>query len=322
MNIFINTALINLFFVSTALATTQIDLNDAPSPAGATLLTATATLPEFGEIAYRPPIAGSTGLPIVLFHGVYGGASHRAFRQVLPFLDEAGSAVYVMDLPGVGESAKPKRPYRIEDLDNFVESFLINVVRERATIVGESLATLSVLKVASARPDLVRRVVLLSPVGINSLAEPPSEREQRLYERLYADDAAGIAFYQNLLIDSSLRYYLSFAFADDANITEDILDDYRVMRDVVGQRWISFSFVGGQLFRRFQDAADGVFIPVLAVFGKEYEPFADTPPTRASDLTAIRPDFETVEIEAAGSSAQRERPESVAKEILIFSAED
>jgi pimeloyl-ACP methyl ester carboxylesterase len=227
-----------------------------------------------------------------------------------------------MDLPGIGESDKPKRPYAIEDLDRFVESFLVNVVRERATIVGESLASLSVLKIASTRPDLVRRAVLLSPVGINSLAEPPSEREQRLYDRLYADDVGGTAFYQNLLIDSSLRYYLSFSFSDDTKITEDILDDYRVMRDVVDQRWISLSFVGGQFYRRFQDSAQGVFLPVLALFGKDYEPFADTPPTKASDLTSLRPDFETVEIEASGSSVQREQPESVAREILTFSVED
>jgi len=318
---FLNLQLIGLLFFSTTLNYASANPVNGNLP-GASLLTTKVTVPEFGEIAYRPPLAGSTGLPIVLFHGVYGGASHRAFRQMLPELDKAGSAVYIMDLPGIGESEKPKRPYSIEDLDKFVESFLVNIVRERATVVGESLTTLSVLRVASARPDLIRRVVLLSPVGINSLAEPPSDREQRLYDRLYGDDAAGIAFYQNLLIDSSLRYYLSFAFADDQKITEDILDDYRVMRDVVDQRWISLSFVGGQFYRRFQEAAEGVFVPVLAIFGKEYEAFADTPPTRASDLSALRPDFETVEIEASGSSVQREQPELVANEVLIFSVED
>ena len=318
---FMKAAIVSFFTVSATAQTVFADPVVDSSP-GATLLTAKANLPEFGEIAYRPPMEGSTGLPIVLFHGVYGGASHRAFRQVLPFLDGAGRAVYIMDLPGIGESDKPKRPYTIEDLDRFVESFLVNVVRERATIVGESLASLPVLKIASSRPDLVRRAVLLSPVGINSLNQPPSEREQRLYDRLYADDVGGTAFYQNLLIDSSLRYYLSFSFADDTKITEDILNDYRVMRDVVDQRWISLSFVGGQFYRQFQDAAQGVFLPVLAIFGKEYEPFADTPPTKASDLTALRPDFETVEIEASGSSTQREQPEAVAREILTFSVED
>jgi pimeloyl-ACP methyl ester carboxylesterase len=301
--------------------TAHAEPNDPQVP-GASILTETAELPDFGAIAYRPPIQGSSGLPIVLFHGVYGGASHRAFRELLPKLDSAGRAVYVMDLPGVGASAKPKRPYAIEDLDKFVESFLVNVVQGRATVVGESLTTLSVLRVAATRPDLVRRVVLLSPAGINSLSEPPSEREQKFYERLYADDAAGTAFYQNLLIDSSLRYYLSFGYFDDAKITDEVLDDYRVMREVTDQRWITLSFVGGQFYRRFEDAAAGVFVPVLAVFGKEYEPFADTPPTRASDLSNIRPDFETVEIESSGSSVQREQPESVAREIMNFSVQD
>jgi pimeloyl-ACP methyl ester carboxylesterase len=292
------------------------------STPGASLLTNVATLPEFGDIAYRPPLADATGLPIVLFHGVYGGASHRAFRQLLPLLDASGRPVYVMDLPGVGESAKPKRPYAIEDLDRFIEAFLVNVVSGRATVVAESLTTVAALKVAADRPDLIRRVVLLSPTGINSLATPPSDREQRLYDRLYADDAGGIAFYQNLLIDSSLRYYLAFGFHDDANINEDLLADYRALRDVLDQRWLTLSFVGGQLYRSFSDAADGVFVPVLAIFGAEYEAFADTQPTRAADLTAIRPDFDTVEIPGSGSVVQREAPDATAREILQFAVED
>jgi len=290
--------------------------------ASPSLLDSTATLEEFGEIRYRAPLPGSTGLPIVLFHGVYGGASHRSYRELLPLLDAAGRAVYVMDLPGVGESAKPKRSYAIEDLDRFVTQFLANVVRERATVVAESITTLAGLRAMADRPDLVRRLVLLSPVGINSLAEPPSDREQRLYDRLYSDDAAGIAFYQNLLTDPSLRYYLPFAFFDDTRVDEALLDDYRAMRPNLEQRWLTLSFVGGQLYRPFADSARGVFQPVLVIFGKEYEGFADSRPTTAADAAALRPDFTYVEIPGAGASVQREKPELVAAEILVHATED
>lgn len=293
------------------------------SIASPSALDSTANVGEFGAIRYRAPLAGSTGLPIVLFHGVYGGVTHRAYREVLPLLDAAGRAVWVMDLPGVGESDKPKRPYAIADLDRFVTSFLETVVREKATVVAESLTTLSALRVTADRPDLVRRLVILSPGGVNSLANPPSDREQRLYDRLYnGDDAASTGFYQNLLADDALRYFLRFAYFDDARVNEALLDDFRPARANIEQRWLTLSFVGGQLYRSFEDAARGVFQPVLVIFGKEYESFGDTRPTTAADVAAIRPDFTYVEVPGAGASVQREKPEVVAAEILVHATED
>ena len=38
-------------------------------------------LPDFGKIAYRAPKPGNRGPLLVLFHGIYGGASHRTGAQ-------------------------------------------------------------------------------------------------------------------------------------------------------------------------------------------------------------------------------------------------
>ena len=54
-------------------------------------------------------------------------------------LENAGKEVYLMDLPGVGESDKPKRQYSIADFDVFVENFLVEVVGKRANLVSESI---------------------------------------------------------------------------------------------------------------------------------------------------------------------------------------
>jgi pimeloyl-ACP methyl ester carboxylesterase len=290
---------------------------------GQSLLDQTAEVEGFGSVRYRAPKEGSVGLPIVLVHGIYGGASHRTWRELVPLLDAESKAVWLLDLPGVGESSKPKKVWTMADLDSFLEIFLENVVQQRATVVAESLLTLNALTVAGKRPDLIRRLVLISPVGINSLASPPSEREARLFDRLFnGPDEASVSFWQNLLTDNSLRYYLAFGFADDSRVDESLLNDYRVMRPVLEQRWITLAFVGGQFWRPFAEAAEGVFVPTLALFGAQYEAFADTPPTRASDLLAIRPDFDAIEIQGSGSVSQRENPAAVAAEIIRFSVED
>ena len=123
--------------------------------AGESLLDSEATVTGFGTIKYRAPKVESDETPIVLFHGIYGGASHRAWRKLLPELEAAGKEVWLMDLPGVGESDKPKRPYAIEDFDLFVENFLVEVVGKRANLVSESILGNSVMRVSATWPDLV-----------------------------------------------------------------------------------------------------------------------------------------------------------------------
>lgn len=292
---------------------------------GDSLLNKTATISGFGSIKYREPInkplsniGNTVKRPIVLFHGIYGGASHRTWRKLLPLLDKAGERVFIMDLPGVGESDKPKRSYTIEVFDNFVEKFLEEVVGERANLISESILSNSVLRVASKRPDLVRRVITINPSGVFSLNEPPSPRENGLYNRLFNDDQGAIAFYKNLLNPNSLRFFLAFGFFDDTKIDEDLISDFLVMRDNVDQRFLTLSFVGGQLYRTFEDSSAGVFVPVLALFGEKYEAFQDNRIARSEDFAAIRPFFDFKEIPNSGASIQREQPEATAEAILDF----
>jgi pimeloyl-ACP methyl ester carboxylesterase len=286
------------------------------------LLDADANLKSFGKIKFRTPKVESSEPPIVLFHGIYGGASHRTWRQLVPGLEAAGKTVYIMDLPGVGESEKPKRAYSLEDIDLFVEEFLETVVQVRSNIVSESILSNSVLRVASQRPDIVRRVIIINPSGINSLVNPPSQREQGLYDRLYANDNAAIAFYQNLLIPNSIKYFLSFSFFDDSLVDDELIADFSVMRDNIDQRFLTLSFVGGQLFRSFEDSSQGVFVPVLGIFGDKYEAFQDNKVSTKADFEAIRPYFDYVEIKDSGSSVQREKPKAVVDEIVKFTILD
>jgi pimeloyl-ACP methyl ester carboxylesterase len=286
------------------------------------LLDSDAVISEFGNIKYRSPKVSSNETPIVLFHGIYGGASHRTWRNLVPELEAAGKEVYVMDLPGVGESDKPKRSYSIEDLDRFVEIFISEVVGERANLVSESILSNAALRVAAERPDLVRRVVALNPSGIYSLVEPPSAREQNLYDRLYNDDEAAIGFYSNLLTPSSVKYFLGFSFYDDSLVSGQIVEDALAERSNFDQRYITLSFVGGQLYRSFRESSEGVFVPVLAIFGSEYEAFQDNKIARAVDFKAIRPYFEYREIANSGSSVQREKPAETAQEIIEFLVKD
>lgn len=273
----------------------------------------------FGNIAYRAPLAGKRGPVIVLVHGIFAGSTHRSYNELLPLLDAADARVYTLDLPGTGDSDSPKRAYSLAVLDQFVETFLDQVVREPATLVAESLLTQSALQVAALRPDRVKSLVLLSPTGVVNLASPPSRESGNLFDLVYNNDLVGLLFYSALLSDPSLRFFLERTFADRSKVTEALLDEYRLARGKLNQRWISFAFVAGQLHRRFADVAPAVAVPVLALFGKQAESpgpvgRADT----AADFAAIRSDFLYRELDRAGLNVQREQPAAVARQILDF----
>lgn len=273
----------------------------------------------FGNIAYRAPLPAARGPVVVLVHGVFAGSTHRSFNELLPLLDAGGARVYTLDLPGTGDSESPKRAYTMAVLDRFLESFLDQVVREPATVVAESLLCTSALQVAAVRPDLVKAAVLLSPTGVVNLASPPGKEASDLYDLVYGNDLVGLLFYSALLSDPSLRFFLGRTFADRSAVTESLLDEYRLARSKLNQRWISFAFVGGQLYRRFVDVAPSVRVPVLAVFGKQAQ--SPGPTGRAeevADFAAIRPDFTYQEVDRAGLNVQREQPAEVARLVLNF----
>jgi pimeloyl-ACP methyl ester carboxylesterase len=285
----------------------------------ASVLDRRVNLPGFGNIAYRAPLPRTRGPLFVLVHGVFAGSTHRSFSEILPLLDAAGARVYILDLPGTGDSDSPKRAYSMGGLDQFLESFLDQTVDAPATVVAESLLGGSALKVAAARSDLVQRVVLLSPTGVVSLAAPPTADQTNLYNLVYGNDLVGLLFYGALLSDPSLRFFLERAYYDKSKVTDALLDDYRLARAKLNQRWISFSFVGGQLYRKFADVAPAVRVPVLAIFGKQAEsPGPGGRADSADDFAAIRPDFTYHSVDNAGLNVHREQPNAVVRLILDF----
>ncbi|MEM7579292.1 MAG: alpha/beta hydrolase [Cyanobacteria bacterium P01_A01_bin.80] len=287
-------------------------------------------LDNFGSIAFRGPSKFSSrkATPIVLFHNIYGGVSHRNLRELLSSLDKTDAPVFIVDLPGIGRSSKPKTTYTLEKIDQFINEFLTKVVARPAHVVAEGITTLNTLQVASDKPDLFKSLVIISPTGITSLESPPTEAENQAYQRLFQTDDA--ATWVNLLLPETIRFFDRAAFSQPSFLEKnsDILVEERLIeRPNIEQRWLSYAFIFGQLFRPFEEASKDIKIPVLAIFGADYKPipsFGNTnnppiEPERAEQFRQIRPEFKYLEIPQASSLVAREQPEAVAKAIVEFS---
>lgn len=279
----------------------------------------TTEITDFGQIAFRGPIAGNQGRAIVLFHGIYGGASHLAWKELLPLLDESGARVWIMDLPGAGLSEKRKRIYTLEMLDAFVEAFLGEVVQEPAQVVAESVMGASALRASAHRPELFQNVVWISPTGVSLLSEEPSSKQTGFFDRLWSDDAAAIEFYGQVLAAPSVKYFLEQSSYDDARVTEELITQHRLALNDLDSRYLTLSFVGGKIWRKFSDAASGVSVPVLLIFGENAEaPAAGFPVERIERFLDIRPDFSGRSIMSSGTSPHAEKAVETAREVLAW----
>ncbi len=272
----------------------------------------TADLPEFGAIRYRAPKPFSTGPRLVLYHGTYGGASHLAFREILPLLDQ-NYRVYLVDLPGAGESEKRLRDYNYDTLKRFVESFQANVVRRKSYAGGELILGTAVLEVAAQRPELIKGAIFFSPQGIRNAANPPSPGQQALYTQLTTNEPFGLNFYRQLFVSPSLERFLTLAYFNDALALDPVrLQESAIAAPDVDRRFLAFSFVGGQIYRPFAQAANGVNVKAKLIFGGNPEsPAGNASLEIPADFQAIRPDFSVSVVPEAGLSVQREKPAEV-----------
>jgi 2-hydroxy-6-oxonona-2,4-dienedioate hydrolase len=98
----------------------------------------------------------------LLLHGL--GGSIDSWRKNI---EEISRSLHViaLDLPGFGQSDKPRVSYTIKFYREFVFQFLESLGINKTSIIGSSLGGHIAAEVALAHPDVLRKLVLISPAG-------------------------------------------------------------------------------------------------------------------------------------------------------------
>ncbi|RII92027.1 alpha/beta fold hydrolase [Clavibacter californiensis] len=96
----------------------------------------------------------------VLVHGI--GVSSRYFHPVAAFLAEHGT-VYAIDLPGYGESPRVRRDVTLDDHAAVVAEVIRMHGLVDPVVVGHSMGTQIVTRLAVDQPEVTDRVVLIAP---------------------------------------------------------------------------------------------------------------------------------------------------------------
>jgi len=112
------------------------------------------------SVAYR---AAGSGPVLLLVHGMAG--SSATWRYVLPPLAERFTVI-APDLPGHGESDKPRGDYSLGAFASSLRDLLVALGHERATLVGQSLGGGVAMQFAYQFPERCERLALVSSGGL------------------------------------------------------------------------------------------------------------------------------------------------------------
>ena len=109
------------------------------------------------------------GLPVLLCHG--WGACVYSWAGMLPALAAAGYRAIAVDMPGHGRSDAGNEGfgYTVQAMTARVAAIVETLGIDRPVIVGHSMSGRIALQYALDRPDRVRGLALLAPIGVGSL---------------------------------------------------------------------------------------------------------------------------------------------------------
>jgi len=101
---------------------------------------------------------------LVFLHGWRSEA--KVWFHVTERLGEEGFDIYLIDLPGFGESPAPETPFGVRDYAETIAQFFNKAKIDKAILVGHSFGGRIAIKLSSIYPDLVDKLILCGAAGL------------------------------------------------------------------------------------------------------------------------------------------------------------
>jgi len=248
----------------------------------------------YGDIFYTRQ---GKGLPVILLHGIYAGASGYEWRKNFDALAEHYS-VYAPDWLGFGLSDKPRIRYTASQYVEQLSQFLREVVKEPCALVASSLASAYAVQTAHDCPELVQSLILVCPTGFQHLAKPPGAGSEAVYQMTHAP-LLGTTLYNGVTSLPYLRHYLmNETYFDPSYVDDALLDHYSTASHQYGAQNALPSFVSGLLNHSVADIFPTLTQKTLrVVWGREAQL---TPLSDAEAFLAANPRAELTVFDKSG----------------------
>lgn len=257
--------------------------------------------------------------PILLVHGL--GGSHLNWTLVGPQL-AARRTVYALDLRGFGLSpGRPDGDTKVMANALLVAHFIEQVINTPVVLFGNSMGGMIGAIVASKRPDLVRRLVLVDPAlpPTTVRLDPMVAARFALFALPGAGEAAMRRARRKVDPEVAARQLLELCFADHGRVRQELIDEAVELQEArkeagaqLGDLEKSFMRAARSLLRTlarrpaYQRMLAWIEVPVLLVHGAA-DRLVGVEAARAA--ARRHPHWTYVELEGVGHTPQLEVPE-------------
>jgi pimeloyl-ACP methyl ester carboxylesterase len=204
---------------------------------------------------------------LVFLHGFGGGSSAYEWSKVYPAF-AAEYRIIAPDLIGWGRSNHPARNYRIEDYLTTITEFIEQTGSEPAIAIASSLTAAFIIRVAIARPDLFKCLILTTPSG---LADFGTNYANSVFAQLAGLPLLDRVFY-NLGVANrdGIRLFLEQRqFANPSRIYDEIVDAYLLSAQQKNAEYSALSFVRGDLSFDLSLYVPQLTVPTAIIWGKQ-----------------------------------------------------
>ena len=276
-----------------------------------------------GYIFYK--VLGESKSPsLLLLHSPGLAASSYEMRSILEPLAQH-YRIYAPDLIGFGISDHPKIEYSSDVYNALCHDFLIDVVKQPATIVASRMSCNYAVATAAKYPNLCERLVLLSPQSLEDKQEQTSLTPVSISKNFF------IKAWHVLLQEASVQFLLypmlSTRFALQSlmaqyhtSINEYDLEYFYAAAHQLGAERAAMAFLGGKLELDVSQQLELLQQPTLVIWGanglnssRHIGSQQDISWMKSQTRLALLPD--------AGLAVHVEQPMKVSATILSWSEE-
>jgi pimeloyl-ACP methyl ester carboxylesterase len=251
--------------------------------------------------------SGEEGDPLVLVHGSWG--DHHGWDRIVPALARS-FRVLTYDRRGHSGSGRPAAPGRVREDVADLGALVEHLDLAPAHILGSSFGGSIVLRLASARPDLFRSLLVHEPPLLGLLEEPAARAMLRTAEERVR---AVLTLLENELIEAGARQFMeTIAFGPGA--WAELPDELRrtfifnaptFLDEQRDPEWLTLDLPGLARFSR----------PALLTQGDRSESFF---PLIVDKLAGVLPRAQRRTLPGAGHVPQLTHPEAYVDTVRSF----
>jgi pimeloyl-ACP methyl ester carboxylesterase len=204
---------------------------------------------------------------LVFLHGFGGGSSAFEWSKVYPAF-ATDYRVLAPDLPGWGRSDHPAQNYQVSDYVVAIAQFLQKLAPDGAWVVASALTAAMTVRVALEYPDLIQRLVLVTPAGLSDFRQ--GFRQGFLPQLLRLPFLDGAVYWGAIATSTGIKAFLTQRqFSDTDRITEEMVKAYLQSATQPNAEYAALSFVRGDLCFDLAEWLPRLTVPTVILWGEQ-----------------------------------------------------